>query len=164
MATPPEHAPAPTIAYIGIGANLGDARAAVRGAFEAIAQLPATSLVRRSCLYRSAPVGTEGPDYLNAVAAIATGLAPLDLLAALQNMENAAGRTRPFRWAPRTLDLDLLLYGDAHIDLPQLTVPHPRMWERAFVLYPLAEIAPQLVPAAALAATAGQAVERLADA
>lgn len=148
-------------AHIGIGANLGDAPAAVRTAFDALARLPATRLVRCSSLYRSAPVGTGGPDYFNAVAAIATTLAPLDLLTALQRIETDAGRTRPWRWAPRTLDLDLLFYGDEHIALPRLTVPHPRLYQRAFVLLPLAEIASDKVPASALAAVSGQAIERL---
>ncbi|WPB59469.1 2-amino-4-hydroxy-6-hydroxymethyldihydropteridine diphosphokinase [Xylophilus sp. GOD-11R] len=149
------------LAYVGIGANLGDAQAALAGAFEALAALPASRLVRRSSIYRSAPVGTDGPDYFNAVAAIETRLAPLELLAHLQAIENAAGRTRPWRWAPRTLDLDLLRHGDATIDSPTLTVPHPRMHERAFVLRPLAEIAPALVTETALAAVAQQSIERL---
>ncbi|MCZ2497758.1 2-amino-4-hydroxy-6-hydroxymethyldihydropteridine diphosphokinase [Xylophilus sp. Kf1] len=148
-------------AYVGIGANLGDAIGAVHAAFDALAGLPHTTLLRRSSLYRSAPVGTDGPDYVNAVAAVATALAPLDLLAALQRIESAAGRTRPWRWAPRTLDLDLLFHGDAPVDLPALTVPHPRVFERAFVLLPLAEIAPWMVDAAALAAVAGQPIDRL---
>ena len=95
------------------------------------------------------------------MAAVSTRLTAPDLLLALQQLEQRAGRERPYRNAPRTLDLDLLLYGDARIDSPSLTVPHPRMMERAFVLIPLAEIAPDLVPAAALAAVAGQRIERL---
>lgn len=154
-------ASAPVTAYVGIGANLGDAPAAVRTAFDALAALPSTTLVRRSSLYRSAPVGTDGPEYFNAVAAIITSLAPLELLTALQQIETAAGRTRPWRWAPRTLDLDLLFYGEEQLDLPALTVPHPRMFERAFVLLPLAEIAPAMVSPAAVAAVSGQAIERL---
>ena len=133
----------------------------MRTAFDALAALPATTLVRRSSLYRSAPVGTDGPEYFNAVAAIATRLTPLELLAALQQIESAAGRTRPSRWAPRTLDLDLLFYGEEQLDLPTLTVPHPRILERAFVLLPLAEIAPGRVSADAMDAVAGQAIERL---
>jgi len=156
---PADRADEALTAYIGIGANLGDAPAAVCAAFDALAALPSTRLVRRSSLYRSAPVGTDGPEYFNAVAAIATGMAALDLLAALQQIENAAGRTRPWRWAPRTLDLDLLFFGDEQIDLPNLTVPHPRIFERAFVLVPLAEIAPHRVTAAALAAVAGQVIQ-----
>jgi 2-amino-4-hydroxy-6-hydroxymethyldihydropteridine diphosphokinase len=139
-------APAPVCAYIGLGGNLGDARAAVLDALQALNQLPDSRIVAQSALYRSAPVEAHGPDFINAVAALQTRLAPLDLLAQLQALEQAAGRERPYRNAPRTLDLDLLLYGDAQIDLPQLSVPHPRMFERAFVLAPLAEIAPARVP------------------
>ena len=166
VAAPPSDLPqAPTdgavTAYIGIGANLGDAPAAVRTAFEALAGLPSTRLVQCSSLYRSAPVGTDGPEYFNAVAAIATRLGPLELLAALQRIENAAGRTRPWRWAPRTLDLDLLFHGDERLDLANLTIPHPRIFERAFVLLPLAELAPELIPDGALEAVSDQAIERL---
>jgi 2-amino-4-hydroxy-6-hydroxymethyldihydropteridine diphosphokinase len=114
--------------------------------------------MRSSRFYRSAPVDAGGPDYLNAVAELTTALTAPDLLRALQALENAAGRQRPYRNAPRTLDLDLLLYGDARIDSAELTVPHPRMWERAFVLVPLTELAPQCVPEAALAAVAAQAI------
>jgi len=154
---------APVTAFVALGANLGDAARTLRGAFAALAALPQTTLLRQSSLYRTAPVDSSGPDYLNAVAAIATTLPPLALLQALQSIEQAAGRERPYRNAPRTLDLDLLLYGDTRIDLPELTVPHPRMEARAFVLVPLAEIAPERVPAALLAAVAGQAITRLAD-
>ena len=149
------------IAYVGLGANLGDAPAALRSAFDALGALPLTTLLQRSSLYASAPVGTDGPDYLNAVAALRTRLAPLDLLAGLQRIESLAGRTRPWRWAPRTLDLDLLFYGDQHIDLPTLTVPHPRWEARAFVLLPLAELAPSRVSASQVEAVADQAIRRL---
>jgi 2-amino-4-hydroxy-6-hydroxymethyldihydropteridine diphosphokinase len=155
--------PTPTSAFIALGANLGDAAATVRSAFSALAALPQTTLLRQSSLYRTAPVDSSGPDYINAVAEIATTLAPLALLHALQAIELAAGRERPYRNAPRTLDLDLLLYGDATLDLPELTVPHPRMGERAFVQVPLAEIAPQRVSPAALAAVAGQSIARFPD-
>ena len=151
----------PVTAYVGIGANLGDAAAAVRDAFEALRQLPSTRGARLSGLYRSAPVGTAGPDYINAVAEMSTLLPPLDLLLALQRIETGAGRTRPYRWAPRTLDLDLLFHGTASIDLPQLTVPHPRWQERAFVLLPLRELAPDRVSAGMLASVAGQSIARL---
>ena len=146
------------IAYVALGANLGDAAAVVASAIDALTRLPDTRLEARSHLYRSAPVDAQGPDFINAVAAVSTRLTAPDFLLALQQLEQRAGRERPYRNAPRTLDLDLLLYGDACIDSPSLTVPHPRMMERAFVLIPLAEIAPDLVPAAALAAVAGQRI------
>ena len=149
------------IAYVALGANLGEAAAVVASAIDALNRLADTRLEARSHLYRSAPVDAQGPDFINAVAAVSTRLTAPDLLLALQQLEQRAGRERPYRNAPRTLDLDLLLYGDARIDSPSLTVPHPRMMERAFVLIPLAEIAPDLVPAAALAAVAGQRIERL---
>lgn len=147
-------------AWVGLGANLGDAAAALRQAVQALAHTPGIRLLRTSSLYRSAPVDAHGPDYLNAVAEIATTLSPHDLLAALQALEHAAGRERPYRNAPRTLDLDLLLYGDECVTTPDLTVPHPRMHERAFVLLPLAELAPARVPPEALQAVASQAIER----
>ena len=140
---------------------MGDAAATVRRAFAALAALPQTRLLAASSLYRSAPVDASGPDFINAAASVATGLTPLQLLDALQAIETAEGRQRPWRNAPRTLDLDLLLYGQQRLDTPRLTLPHPRMLQRAFVLWPLAEIAPALVPPEALAAVAGQAIERL---
>jgi 2-amino-4-hydroxy-6-hydroxymethyldihydropteridine diphosphokinase len=155
------------IAYIGIGANLGDARSNVEDALGRLAALPATRLLRRSSHYRSAPVDSSGDDYINAVACIDTALAAGDLLAALHAIELAHGRERPYRNAPRTLDLDILLYGDEIIDLPALHVPHPRMHERAFVLAPLLEIAPDAElpgrgPAQQfLSAVAGQAISRI---
>ncbi len=156
-------------AYIGLGANLGDARAQVRAALDALAAAPGLRLVGRSALYRSAPVDADGPDYVNAVAAVDTRLAPAALLAALQAIEQAFGRRRPYPNAPRTLDLDLLLYEGVVQDDPALSLPHPRLHQRAFVLRPLAELAPALlVPglgpvAALLSAVADQAVEPLAD-
>jgi 2-amino-4-hydroxy-6-hydroxymethyldihydropteridine diphosphokinase len=159
--------PAPQRAYIGLGANLGDARATLQAAVEAIARLPQTRLVARSGDWRSAPVQAEGPDFINAVAAVDTTLAPHDLLAELQRIEQAHGRSRPYRNAPRTLDLDLLLHGDHVLATPLLTLPHPRLHERAFVLRPLAELAPGLVVAGRgplaglLAAVAGQRIEPL---
>ena len=152
--------PAPAVhAWVGLGANLGDAAAALRQAVQALAHTPGIRLLRTSSLYRSAPVDAGGPDYLNAVAEIATTLDAHALLAALQAIEQGAGRERPYRNAPRTLDLDLLLYGTQHITTPDLTVPHPRMFERAFVLQPLAELAPQHVPAQALQAVQGQVMQ-----
>jgi 2-amino-4-hydroxy-6-hydroxymethyldihydropteridine diphosphokinase len=155
--------PEPVTAYIGLGANLGDARQAVLDALQAIAALPGVRLLRRSSLYRSAPVDAQGPDFVNAVAQVETTLEPFALLAALQAIENAAGRQRPHRNAPRTLDLDLLLHGQARVATPALTLPHPRMHERAFVLRPLAEIAPGLVSPAQLAAITSQVIGMLQD-
>jgi 2-amino-4-hydroxy-6-hydroxymethyldihydropteridine diphosphokinase len=149
------------IAYVALGANLGDARAAVISALQALDRLPNTRVTRASSLYRTAPWEAQGPDFINAVTEVETGLSAPALLAELQALELAAGRERPYVNAPRTLDLDVLLYGEGHIDSPNLTVPHPRMWERAFVLVPLAEVAPGRVPAQALFAVAGQAIERL---
>ena len=156
-------------AYVAIGANLGDAQASVRQAILALDQLAQTRVDQASSLYRTAPVVSgqawqdSGPDYINAVVALDTALPALELLDQLQALEQAAGRERPYRDAPRTLDLDLLLYGQSRIDSPRLTVPHPRMWQRAFVLVPLAEIAPGLVSPTQLDAVAGQAIERLED-
>jgi 2-amino-4-hydroxy-6-hydroxymethyldihydropteridine diphosphokinase len=157
-----------TTAYVGIGANLDSPAERVRSAFASLASLPQTRLVKRSPLYRTQPQGyRDQPDFVNAVAQVDTALAPTALLAALQRIETDAGRERPFPNAPRTLDLDLLLYGDERIDEPGLVVPHPRMHERAFVLLPLLEIAPQaeipgLGPAREwLQRAAGQGVERL---
>ena len=156
-------------AYIAIGANLGQAQRSVQQAMQALGQLPLTQLLKCSSLYRTAPMASDpsqptsaiGPDYINAVAAIATGLTAPDLLQHLQALELAAGRERPYPDAPRTLDLDILLYGSARMDSAQLVIPHPRMAQRAFVLVPLAEIAPALVSAAQLAAVAHQAIEKL---
>ena len=132
------------IAYVGIGANLGDAQANVLDAVRRLALLDGTALLQTSGLYRTAPIDSSGPDYVNAVACIDTSYDPYELLAALQAIELAHGRERPYRNAPRTLDLDLLLYGDQVIATESLTVPHPRMHERAFVLAPLAEVAPDI--------------------
>jgi len=160
-------AAAAVTAYIGLGANLGDARAVLRSARTSLEALPRTRLLDFSSLYRSAPVDSGGPDYLNAVAALHTGLEAHELLMLLQGIERLHGRERPYRNAPRTLDLDLLLFGDQCFDTPKLQVPHPRLHQRAFALLPLAEIAPDLqVPGRArvgdlLAACAGQRVERL---
>ena len=162
MASDKALASAPAAAYVGLGSNLDDPQAQVRRALAALDALPATRLVATSPLYATAPVGPQDqPDYVNAVVALRTGLSAPELLAGLQRLEQAAGRQRPYRHAPRTLDLDLLRYGDGRIDSAALCVPHPRMLQRAFVLRPLAEIAPQLVTPAALAAVAGQGIERL---
>jgi len=154
----------PALAYVGLGANLGEREAALRQALAALGQCPGTRVLRVSPLYGSAPVDASGPDYLNAVAEVATTLAPEALLQALQAIEQSAGRERPYRNAPRTLDLDILWFGDQVIGSPALTVPHPRMAERAFVLRPLADLVPDRVSAAALQAVAAQSIHRLADA
>jgi 2-amino-4-hydroxy-6-hydroxymethyldihydropteridine diphosphokinase len=162
----PERAAGVT-AYVGLGANLGDARGALDDALRRLGGLPGTRLMARSSVYRTAPVDSSGPDYLNAVAELSTRLSAHDLLAELQAIELAHGRERPYRNAPRTLDLDLLLYGDTTISTPQLSVPHPRLHERAFVLAPLAEVAPGLVLAGrgrvedCLCLVAAQRIDRL---
>lgn len=132
-------------AFVGLGANLGDARAALRQAIGAMAVLPQTRVEAVSSLYRSAPLDADGPDYLNAVVCLATSLQPVTLLHALQAIEQAHGRERPYRNAPRTLDLDLLAMSDLVLSSKELTLPHPRAHLRAFVLRPWAELAPQAV-------------------
>lgn len=161
---PPAHR-----AFVALGANLDDPAAQVRAAAQALAALPETRLLALSSLYRTAPVGVAGqPDFINAVAGLATALAPHDLLAALFAIEAEFGRRRDFHHAPRTLDLDLLLYDDAVIDSPALRLPHPRMHLRAFVIVPLVEIAPDCrIPgrgsaAAWLPAVGAQRIEKLA--
>ena len=151
----------PVTAYIALGANLGDPVATLVQAMDDMAALSGVTLVRRSSLYRSAPVASSGPDYVNAVVEIRTVLTAPALLASLQQLEQLAGRARPYRNAPRTLDLDVLMYGHASIDSEALVVPHPRMSERAFVLVPLAEIAPHSVTTAQLQAVQSQSIERL---
>ena len=157
-----------TRACVGLGANLGDPQDQIRAALAALGGIPKTQLLQHSSLYKSAPIGnTKQPEFVNAVALIETALAPRALLEALLAIEQRYGRTRSTANAPRTLDLDLLLYGELTIDEPGLAVPHPRMHSRAFVLAPLAEIAPDIeIPGQGaigplLAACAGQAVERL---
>ena len=166
--------PAPAIAYVALGANLGDPLATVRAAFAALAGIAGTRFLAASSLYRSAPVGLRNqPDFINAVAAIEVDGAVLPAPTFLERLfaiEAGFGRVRSVKNAPRTLDLDLLLFGDLRLDLPGLTLPHPRLTERAFVLLPLAEIAPDLaIPgrgpgvriADLLPAVAGQRIERL---
>lgn len=148
-------------AFVALGANLGDAAQALRDALTALGGRPGIRVGRASSLYRTAPIQSTGPDYVNAVAEVSTTLNAMALLDALQAIEQRAGRERPYRNAPRTLDMDLLLFGGARIDSPRLTVPHPRMVQRAFVLVPLAEIAPALVSAAQLAAVADQTIESI---
>ena len=161
---------APVRAFVGVGANLGDAPATVRAALQALGRLPGTQCVAVSSLYRSAPVEASGPDFINAVAELRTQLPPLELLRALQAVEQAFGRVRSERNAPRTLDLDLLLYGDQVMHSDALTLPHPRLHLRAFVLRPLAELDPAL-PLPGLGAlgpwlqrASDQAIERLTGA
>jgi 2-amino-4-hydroxy-6-hydroxymethyldihydropteridine diphosphokinase len=148
-------------AYIGLGANLGDGQSSLRAALKALGSLPQVQLTQASSFYSSAPVDSSGPDYVNAVAELRTTLSAPALLAAMEIMEHAQGRQRPYRNAPRTLDLDLLLYGQATIKSPTLTVPHPRMYERAFVLVPLAQVAPDKVSAAQLQAVSAQPIGRI---
>lgn len=154
-------------AWVGLGANLGDARQALVAALAALAALPRTQIAGISSLYQSAPIEAQGPDFLNAVVALDTSLTAGALLEALLAIEGAAGRERPYRNAPRVLDLDLLLYGRASIASPALTVPHPRMHERAFVLAPLNELDPALEAPGygrvglLLRAVANQRIERL---
>jgi 2-amino-4-hydroxy-6-hydroxymethyldihydropteridine diphosphokinase len=155
-------------AWVGLGANLGQPEQALLAALRAMDALPSTGLVAVSSLWRSAPVDAMGPDYLNAVAALDTLLAPEALLGALLALEHEAGRERPYRNAPRVLDLDLLMVGGLRFETARLTLPHPRMHVRAFVLAPLAELAPTLeVPGRGpvrtlLAALPDQRLERLA--
>jgi 2-amino-4-hydroxy-6-hydroxymethyldihydropteridine diphosphokinase len=133
-------------AFIALGSNLDDPPAQIRRALLTLAALPETRLVRRSSLYGNPPVGhLDQPDFVNAVAQIETRLGPRELLAQLLDIERACGRVRDYPNAPRTLDLDVLLYGELALEKPGLTLPHPRMLQRAFVLVPLAEIAPDAV-------------------
>ena len=133
-------------AYIGIGSNLDDPLQHATAAISDIAALADTQLIGHSRWYRSAPIGPPGqPDYINGAAAIRTGLAPCELLAALQGIEDRHGRVRGERWGARTLDLDILLYGACTIASASLCIPHPRLAERNFVLYPLADLAPDLM-------------------
>ena len=147
------------MACLALGANLGDAVATVQQALRDVAALPETQLFKASSLYRSAPYEAQGPDFINAVALVHTQLSPLDLLHALQALEFQSGRDRPYKNAPRTLDLDVIFYGDVALAMPELTLPHPRWHERAFVLKPLAEVWPERVSAAQLAAVQGQAIQ-----
>ncbi len=130
------------LAFLGLGANLGAASCTIQTAIEALAVSPGISLLSVSSFYASAPVDAPGPSYTNAVISIETTLDAIALLDLIQHIEQQHGRERSFRNAPRTLDLDLLWFNDETINLPQLTVPHPRAHQRAFVLMPWAEIAP----------------------
>lgn len=147
--------------FVGLGANLGDAHHAVEQAVVDIGKLPDTHLIGCSSLYRSAPVDATGPDYINAVVHIETRINAYDLLHAFQGVENLAGRERPYHHAPRTLDVDLLLFGSARIESQALTVPHPRMNARAFVMRPLAELYPNLVAESDLQKLGDQVIHKL---
>lgn len=152
-------------AYIALGANLGDASATIKQAIQNLASLPKTELLRASPLYRTAPIEASGPDFINAVALVRTQLKPHELLTALQTQENEQGRRRPYRNAPRTLDLDIVCMfgpqGEVRMNDATLTLPHPRMLARAFVLVPLADIAPERVSVAQMAAVADQSISRV---
>ncbi len=150
-------------AHIALGANLGDPVVSVLKAMDDIAAIDGITPLKRSSLYRSAPLASSGPDYINAVVEVSTRLSAPALLSALQQIEQQAGRERPYPNAPRTLDLDLLLYGSASMDSATLVLPHPRMLERAFVLLPLFEIAPQFVTADQLQAVQSQEIARIGN-
>jgi 2-amino-4-hydroxy-6-hydroxymethyldihydropteridine diphosphokinase len=146
---------------VAFGANLGEAQATVLQAIQDVGALATSQLVKASSLYASAPHEATGPEFVNAVAIYDTDLPPLALLDALQNLEKTAGRERPYLNAPRTLDLDIIFYGDIALDSPRLTLPHPRWQKRAFVLVPLAEISPDKVSPALLSSVANQSVRRI---
>ncbi len=155
-------------AYVALGANLGDAHAALRRARAALDSEAHSRVIACSHIYKTPALGDDAvpmdppsPDYLNAVLALETSLSAQDLLVFMQAIEAAAGRVRPYRLAPRTLDLDLLRFGSLQCNQPNLTLPHPRMMSRAFVLVPLAKIAPEQVTPAQLAAVQGQLIQRL---
>lgn len=148
-------------ACISLGGNLGDAALQVRQAAQALAQSAGGEGFQLSPLYRTAPLEATGPDFVNAVACLQTRLTAPDLLQVLQALENQAGRERPYPNAPRTLDLDLLFYGEARIDSPRLQVPHPRWSARAFVLHPLRDVCPHRVSDDLLAAVSAQSIQRL---
>jgi 2-amino-4-hydroxy-6-hydroxymethyldihydropteridine diphosphokinase len=153
----------PVMACVALGANLGDAVATVQRAIADLAALPASQFKCASSLYRSAPHEAQGPDFINAVVLLETQLDPLALLDALQSLELQSGRERPYHHAPRTLDLDLIFHGDTVLNTPRLTLPHPRWSERAFVLLPLAEVAPERVSPAWLEAVKDQPIERFVE-
>jgi len=156
-----------TVAYLGLGANLGDARQSLKDAVVCLAQQHTITVLAKSSLYRTAPIDAVGDDYYNLVVKLETSLCAQALLALCHRIEHQFGRERPFHNAPRTLDLDIVLYGDACIDLPDLVVPHPRAFERAFVLVPLIEIDPDIsIPGhgradALLPAAAHQRIEKV---
>ncbi len=156
-----------TVAYLGLGANLGDARQTLKDAVVCLAQQHTINVLARSSMYRTAPIDAGGDDYYNCVVKLETTLPVRHLLALCHRIEHQFGRERPFRNAPRTLDLDILLYGDRSIDEPDLIVPHPRLTERAFALVPLLELDAELIipqhgrARAFLDAVAGQRIEKM---
>jgi len=152
---------APVTAYIALGANLGKPGQTLAKAMDDMAMIDGITVTKRSSLYRTAPVESSGPDYVNAVVEIQTVLSAPELLARMQQLEQEAGRERAYFNAPRTLDIDILTYGEASVNSPALLIPHPRMNARAFVLVPLAEIAPHRVTQEQLVAVQPQIIERL---
>ncbi|WP_042303321.1 2-amino-4-hydroxy-6-hydroxymethyldihydropteridine diphosphokinase [Paraburkholderia kururiensis] len=156
-----------TVAWLGLGANLGDARQTLKDAVVCLAQQHTITVLAKSSLYRTAPIDAGGDDYYNCVVKLDTTLPVRHLLALCHRVESHFGRERPFRNAPRTLDLDILLYGDHVIEEPDLIVPHPRLIERAFALVPLIELEPDLIipqhgrADAFMTAVAGQRIEKV---
>ena len=148
-------------AVVALGANLGDALETVQEAIQNLSMLQNARLIKASSCYRTAPHQAQGPDFINAVVLLETALSAPQLLMALQDLEHAAGRTRSYQNAPRTLDLDLIFYGDQVLNTSDLTLPHPRWHERAFVLYPLAEICPERVSSDLLNSVQHQVIERI---
>ena len=149
----------PVVTYIGIGSNLDNPIQQVKRALSALETLPQTTLERHASLFRTAPIDATGDDFINTVAALQTHLTPMDLLRELQRVENDSGRTRPFTNAPRTLDLDILLYGSQRITTPELVIPHPRLAQRAFALIPLLQLDPFItIPGAGPAHTFVQGI------
>ena len=147
--------------FVGLGSNLGNSKETVEAAIRALSNLPQTQILSCSSFYQSAPVEAEGPEFVNAVVHFQTRLNAFDLLRACQTIENLAGRERHYFNSPRTLDLDMLIYGDARIDSEFLKVPHPRMHERAFVLHPLRELAPEKVLETDLNFVSDQAIRKI---
>jgi len=157
-------------AYLSLGSNMGDREANVRKALDHLATNPRIRVMKVSSLYETAPIGvTDQNDFFNAVALIETDLDPTDLLDAILDIEKIVGRVRNLRWGPRVIDIDILLYDDVEINTPELTIPHPEMMNRAFVLIPLAEIAPDLElpgglkPSEAIGKLGDQRVRKLAE-
>ncbi|HEY1610954.1 MAG TPA: 2-amino-4-hydroxy-6-hydroxymethyldihydropteridine diphosphokinase [Paraburkholderia sp.] len=156
-----------TVAYLGLGANLGDARQTLKDAVVCLAQQHTITVLAKSSMYRTAPIDAGGDDYYNCAVKLDTSVSVRQLLALCQRVEDHFGRERPFRNAPRTLDIDILLFGDHEIDEPDLTVPHPRLVGRAFALVPLVEIDPNLaipghgLASALLPTVANQRIEKI---